>query len=232
MSDVGRYRKLFPRIWRHPGFTKLKPAARELALYLLTGPQSNRIGLFPFSLGLASEDLGVGRETLLERLADVRVTFGWHFDADARVFWIPSWWRWNAPENANVLRGNLKDLSEITPCALADAFAANIETLPETLHDTFVEGCRLRLPEGSPTQEQDLQEHKHEQDAGARRAPRELRTKNSDEKLVTIARRVLQEHNPPNLESAIDHLGQYATCTRAQAEIALTAAFAERRATA
>jgi hypothetical protein len=48
MNDVGRYRKLYPRIWRHPGFRSLTKSARELALYLISGPQTSRIGVFCF----------------------------------------------------------------------------------------------------------------------------------------------------------------------------------------
>lgn len=93
---AGRYRKLQVRIWRHQGFAGLRESAQRLALYLLTGPQTNRIGLFHFSVATASEDLNVSVETLRKGLTDVSVTFGWHFDADARVFYIPSWWRWKA----------------------------------------------------------------------------------------------------------------------------------------
>jgi hypothetical protein len=158
VRDQARYRKLFPRIWRHPGFRALKPAARELALYLLTGPQTNGIGLFHFSPATAAEDLNVGGETLRERLADVSTTFGWLFDADARVFYIPSWWRWNKPENENVLKGILKVLNEIPPSSLVEAFAANLETLPETFHQTFLECCRQRLVK-RPVHQEQYQEH-------------------------------------------------------------------------
>lgn len=158
MSDVGRYRKIYPRLWRHPGFLALKPSARELVLYLLSGPQANAIGLFHFSVATAAEDLGIGADTLRKALSDIAVTFDWRFDADARVLYIPSWWRWNKPENDNVLKGNCKALSEIPSCGLVDAFASNTETLPETLRETFVECCRIRLPKRPPNQEQ-YQEH-------------------------------------------------------------------------
>jgi hypothetical protein len=80
--------------------------------------------------------------------------FDWHFDADARVFYVPSWWRWNPPENENVLKGNLKALSEIPPSKLADGFARNTETLDETLRPTFMECCQRHLPRRLPNQEQ------------------------------------------------------------------------------
>ena len=98
---------------------------------------------------------------LRKALADVATTFGWHFDADARVFYVPTWWKWNPPENANVMRGALKDLAEIPPCSLVDAFAANVTDIPDepvkggaNILQTFVEGLRQRLPERSGNQKQ------------------------------------------------------------------------------
>lgn len=48
MSDTGRYRRLYVRLWRHPGFVTL--TADE---YLLTGPQTNRIGIYTLSIAQA-----------------------------------------------------------------------------------------------------------------------------------------------------------------------------------
>jgi hypothetical protein len=163
MSDelVGRYKRAYARIWRHPGFRKLTIAWRLLALYLLTGPQTNRIGLFHFSLTMAAEDLGLGADTLRKGLPNVCTTFGWFFDNDARVFYIPSWWRFNKPDNQNVLVGNLKDINEIPSCGLVDIFAANVAYVPEHLRGTFMETLRERLPKRSPTQDQEqFQEQK------------------------------------------------------------------------
>lgn len=248
-KEVGRYRKLYPRIWRDPGFRGLKPAARELALYILTGPQTNAIGLFTFSLGQAAEDLRVGHETIVERLADVRQTFGWHFDPDARVMFIPSWWTWNRPENPNVLRGNMKLLSEIPPTGLMDAFAANVRTLPETFHVTFVECCRERLPQRSPNQEH---EQKHLQDSGAlpgagaalgsaEAVPQSSAKNGSDgggatnDALLQVAREALKITNPSN---PMDHLidtfhackpSEFSRVSRSAVVLALSTALAERR---
>jgi hypothetical protein len=149
MTNAGRYRRLFPRIWRHPGFRHLPETSQRLALYVLAGPQTNRCGLFCFSMATAAEDLGVSVHALRKRLAEVQATFDWCFDPDARVLYIPSWWRWNPPENMNVLLGALKDLGDVPPCRLVAAFAENIETLPPTFHQTFRERCPQRLPERS-----------------------------------------------------------------------------------
>ena len=137
MSDRGRYRKVYPRLWHHPGFRRLDGDDKALTLYLLSGPQTNRLGLYKLSIPTAADDLDTVPETLSKRIANVCDTFGWRFDPDARVFYIPSFWTWNPPENPKVLKGCLKDLNEIPPSPLIDTFANNLDTLPENLWETF-----------------------------------------------------------------------------------------------
>jgi len=160
MSDQGRYRRVYVRLWRHPAFRRLSPAAKNLTLYLLTGPQTNRIGLFPLSLATATEDLQLSRKTILRAMAKTQAGFGWRFDVRAGVFYVSSWWRWNPPENANVLKGNLKDLNEIPSSTLVDVFLSNLATLDETYHQTFLEGCAKH----SRIQEQEQGTGKQEQE--------------------------------------------------------------------
>jgi hypothetical protein len=201
MNSLGRYRKVFARLWRHPGFVELTDGERVLAFYLITGPQTNRLGLYVLSIATAAEDLGTVPETLKKRLVTVCQTFGWLFDGKARVIYIPSWFKWNPPENANVMKGSLKDLNEIPPCGLVDAFARNVETLPETLHEAFLEGLRQRLPKAMSIQKQyQEQDQKQKQEPAALRAvalnakAKDLKTfPEPDARLVSIARDVIRE---------------------------------------
>jgi hypothetical protein len=151
VNDMGRYRRLYVRMWRHPRFVTLTADERVLALYLLTGPQTNRLGLYTLSIAQAAEDLGTVPQTLMKRFANCCASFGWHFDSKARVFYIPSWFTWNPPANSNAMKGFLNDLSEIQPCGLLDAFARNLDTLPDTVRAAFIEGLHRRLPMGTPT---------------------------------------------------------------------------------
>lgn len=80
------------------------------------------------SIATAAEDLKSQPETLKRRLLNVCVTFGWQYDADARVIYIPSWWRWNPRENENVLKGNLKDLNDIPSRGLVDGKRVEMES--------------------------------------------------------------------------------------------------------
>lgn len=240
-NDLGRYRKTYIRLWRHPGFAQLTDGERVLVLYLLTGPQTNRLGLYNLSVATAAEDLETLSQTITKRLAKVCVTFGWMFDKRSRVLFIPSWFKWNPPENENVMKGSLKDLNEIAPCGLVDAFARNIGTLPETLRGTFVEGLRQRLPQGMPNQEQ---EAGTVSEAGSRNLA--FRTKADNEKqatevvngqpskrLVAMAKETLQltsaSHSLDVLVEAFQ--SRYHDVPRQDAIAALNVVLSERRVT-
>jgi hypothetical protein len=239
MSEHGRYRRLYVRLWRHPGFAQLTDTERLLALYVLTGPQSNRIGIYNFSIATASEQLGTVPQTLTKRLATVAVTFGWLFDASARVLYVPSWWRFNTPENANVLKGNLKDLNELPPCALVEAFASNLRDVPEPLHETFLNVVRERLPQRSPIQDQEQENRSRKAGKQEERALKAVHAKTTNKpepnaRVIRIARDVLHEcPRQSDLQDLIDSLQN--TCrsegihdlSRAEAIAALTTAGAD-----
>jgi hypothetical protein len=164
---IGRYRKVYPKLWSDARFLALPQSDRLVLLYLLSGPQSNRIGLFKVSLGSASEDLKTSSVTFRKRLLNVCATFGWEFDDYARVLWIPSWWRFNPPENENVLKGNLKDLGEVPASLLVGKFCRNLETLDERFTKTFLERVAHRIHEHSTIQDQDQKpDHEPDQDHG------------------------------------------------------------------
>lgn len=143
MVSEARYRKLYPRIWRHDGFVALDHVDRLLTLYILTGPQTNRIGCFVFSPGAAAEDLRLSPGTFPKRLANVCGTFGWRFHEPSRVLLITSWWEWNKPENGNVLRGALKDAAELPQTPLYAEFSECSRNVCQTLGVTFPQ----RLPQ-------------------------------------------------------------------------------------
>ena len=162
---AARYRKIDPRIWTDEKFRQLTPDQQRIALYVLTA-QLNRIGLFSFSPGKVSEDLRLTPRIFQKEFEAVCATFGWRWDAAARVLYIPTWWKYNPPENANNVIGNLKDLDDLPQNAFLTDFLANTRYLPETLVGTFTQTLAERYPERSPkcspTQEQE-QKQKQEQ---------------------------------------------------------------------
>lgn len=151
MKKEARYRKVYPRIWRHKDFIPLEAEDKTLVLYCLSGPQTNRIGFYAFSPGQAAEELRMTLPSLRARLARICDLFEWRFDAESRVMLIPSWWEWNRPENKNVLTGALKDLMEVPGSALYEQWANVTRNVCQTYRVTFPEPS----PERSPIQEQE-----------------------------------------------------------------------------
>src|SRR5262245_10244740 len=107
-----KYRKIDPRFWKDEKVITLTTEEKAIALYLITG-QSNRVGCYVFSPALATEDLGMTRETFGEPFANVLRVLKWEYDWERRVLYLPTWWRYNQPENANNVVGNLKDLDDL-----------------------------------------------------------------------------------------------------------------------
>jgi hypothetical protein len=166
---ASRYRKIDPRIWTDERFRRLTAQEQRIALYILTA-QSNRIGLFLFSPGKAVEDLGTLPPTFRKGFETVCQTLNWEWDAEARVIYLPTWWRYNQPENANNVIGNLKDLQDLPETPLLERFSSNAAYLSGDLIETFTQTLAKcypqRSPKRSPSQEQE-QEHKQKQEQDA-----------------------------------------------------------------
>lgn len=139
-----RFRKIDPRIWDDEKFKTLGPEAQLVAFYLVTNPQSNRIGFYKMSRAQAAETLRMPPATFAQRFADVLNTFGWKYDDAAGVLYLDSWWKYNPPENPNVLKGNLDDLHDLPQTALLDEFMANTRYLTGKVAETFVDTLSKR----------------------------------------------------------------------------------------
>jgi hypothetical protein len=160
---MNRYRKIDPRFWKDEKIIQFSPKEKLIALYLFTG-QSNRIGIFSFSPGEAAEDIGTLPQTFAERFQNVCRVLNLGWDETYRVLYLPTWWKYNPPENSNNVIGNLKDLDDVPKSHLIDLFAENLEHLPENLRETFTQTLAQRYPQRypkrSPSQEQEQEQDK------------------------------------------------------------------------
>ncbi len=182
-----RYRKVDPRIWHDETFIGLPVVEKLITLYIITA-QSNRIGLFVYSPGKAMEELGLPARIFWPAFRHVLTAFAWSWDEKTRVLYIDTWWKYNPPENANNVVGNLKDLEDLPANPFLSAFASNLTCLDGNLHETFThtlakrhpERSTQRYPKGSPepstkrspSQDQD-QEQDQEQEGSGEESARE-----------------------------------------------------------
>jgi hypothetical protein len=135
LSDRRRYRRIFTRLWRNQAYRAMSDGERNMALYLLSGPQTNRIGLFLFSPATAAEELDRPLRTIKARVRKVCQAFTWEWDEQNRVVWIPTWWTFNNPkDNAKAFQGALTDLNEVPQTPLLQRFCRNLVGIPEALH--------------------------------------------------------------------------------------------------
>lgn len=167
---AARFRKIDPRIWTDEKFRKLTSDQQRIALYVLTA-QSNRIGLFLFSPGKACEDLGTLPPTFQKGFRTVCQTLNWSWDTEARVLYLPTWWKYNHPENANNMIGNLKDFDDLPETPLLERFSSNTTYLSSSLAETFTQTLAKRYPQRSPKRSPS-QEQEQEQEQESPRPPK------------------------------------------------------------
>lgn len=150
---MAKFRKIDPRIWNDEKFQTLPPADKLLAVYCLTA-QANRIGIFKFSVALASEDLGIPSEEVRERLDRVCHTLFWRLDAIRRVLYFPTWWKYNNPGSPKTLAGILSDVHDVPQTPLLEEFKQNTTYLPDSLCHTL---CDF-FAKGMASQEQEQEQ--------------------------------------------------------------------------
>jgi len=159
-----RYRKTDPRFWKDETIRSFDPTDKLLAQYAFTG-QSNRIGCFAFSPGMAAEDTGIPLRTFVRRFRQVCRRLNWKWDERVGVLYLPTWWKYNQPENANNVIGNLKDLDDVPGSPLVAEFCENVAYLDPKLRLAFAQTLQRlgeRHSKPSATQEQEQkQEEQH-----------------------------------------------------------------------
>jgi hypothetical protein len=154
---MSRYRKLDPRFWRDEKVRQFDAADKLIAVYAFTG-QSNRIGCFTFSEGMATEDTGLASKRWGKRFGNVCQRLGWRYDKANRILYIPTWWKYNQPENGNVLISNLRDLDELPDSPVVTEFCRNVSCLREDLRETFRDTLAKRYPKRLAHQEQEQEQ--------------------------------------------------------------------------
>jgi hypothetical protein len=178
--DRRRYRKLFARLWADPDFSALTESEKLVAIYLLCGPQTNRVGLYKVSIATGAEHLSWRKYVFATRMRACVGQFSWEFDERATVLWIPSWWSYNNPgERESNFRGALTDLGEVPPTDLLAKFCNNLRDLDPRLHP-FIQAWLPKGPregsapaqplhsESSATAQVELQEKRRQERAKRR----------------------------------------------------------------
>jgi hypothetical protein len=147
----GRYRRVRSAIWLEREFAALSEHERLVALYCLTGPYTNGLGLYRLVPEAAAVDLGIGVDAFRRRFKAPCRAFRWRFDGAARVLWIPTWLEENAPQSPNVVKSWRAAFNEVPACAVkieaSRAIRAFLKAKGEAFHEAFGEVSTEAPPE-------------------------------------------------------------------------------------
>jgi hypothetical protein len=108
-----------------------------LAIYMLSGPQTNQIGCYYFSPALAAEDLGPSVNMLTMRLRGICKPFDWQWLEDERLFYVPSWLTWNKPNSVNSAKAWQSEAKRLANARLRDVLLDGIG-MPKLSHSDDV----------------------------------------------------------------------------------------------
>jgi hypothetical protein len=157
------YRKVDCRVWADAKFARLSDEAKLLWFYLMTCPETTSLpgvivaGPAGMAEALGWDLKGFGKgfgELFREGLAKAswqpprngsEVAFG-----KGRLVWLPNAWKYNRPENPNVVLGWGKHWDVVPECPLKDEIYQVLESFTKGLGKGFAEAFRKGCPKGSP----------------------------------------------------------------------------------
>ncbi|MDY7545505.1 hypothetical protein QN360_09145 [Glaciimonas sp. CA11.2] len=132
---MGRQRTINDtEFWRSPKMAGRTQEDRAVLFYLLTGPYSNIIGVYPIVPRIAASEMGWDSDSqlvpVLKRLAEAKFI---EFDPESGFVWVHVWWDHNSAKMAvaTTLRQNTFE---------------QISQIPDEWRDDFVTDFVTRLP--------------------------------------------------------------------------------------
>lgn len=157
------YGVISPKFWPDVRLT-LSTEGKLIANHLITGRHANRIGLFEVSLPGAADELNMDVKKYEKHFGPSVVSLGWEYDEEARVLWIPSWWKYNHPQNPRHMMGSLRDLTAVPDSYLIPKWAGHVIHVRAVYREQFhalvqprlamlAGGDQLELPFIAPTVE-------------------------------------------------------------------------------
>lgn len=163
MRDYG---KVAPQFWIGETGRQIRtlgPLAQVTALYLITSPHSNWLGLYYLPIPLLSHEIGISNEGASEALQSLSEVGFAHYDAPSEWVWVPEMARFQIGESLKADDNRVKGINKDYQSLPNNPFLQNF-------YDKYHEAYHLEKPRGFKgpskgvrSQEQE-QEHLQEQE--------------------------------------------------------------------
>lgn len=146
------YRTVYCLVWNDDKFPSVGDDLQLLWFHLKTTPFSTPLGIFYAPIAGLAEEKRWSLERYRKRLREGMAKGLWKVDERSRVIYFHNHFRWNKPENPNVLKGWLKSWDRIPECPLkaecyeqlreycdlwGKEYAKVFETLPKRSRNVF-----------------------------------------------------------------------------------------------
>lgn len=155
MLDMTSY-EVSPRFWSDDLVRTLTPDAKLVMLYLLTGPQSDGIGIFRMYPQVGQEETGLGAGRFLRALHELTTSGKVRWEGDRRVVWVVNRLRYRFPKGISEPQAKgvircLEDLPQDSQIlqAFTEHYQGFLEGLPQGLGKGFLQPFRARLSSAS-----------------------------------------------------------------------------------
>lgn len=154
---MARYNEIYQRTWESSSFKSLskpEPNAQTLWLYLLTGRVKTPLpGIYGIGLGALSDYLKWFPESLAKCFRELSENDMAYYDEEHSVIYLPSWDRWNKPQNPNVLKSWFTLLDNIPDCHYKLLYLQQLKSLCESLGESFIESFENHYGNDMPNPE-------------------------------------------------------------------------------
>lgn len=149
MASDARYFRVTPKLWRHAATVEWSQRATLLALYLLTCPHRNIVGLYWLPKSYACEDLRWETGDLDAAMRELADDGFMRYDDATKIVFVCNALAYDAPANENVAKAAVKQLEELPVTPLLSALAEAAHQHSEHLHKAISNRWPNGLPNGS-----------------------------------------------------------------------------------
>ena len=156
------YRKVDPRVHSDRKYRALSDSGKLLFLTLLTHSNMTALGALQTTAAGLAEEMGWDLAQLKKAMSELTRAGLVQHDNPGRLVWLPNFFRFNQPENPNVVVGWGKAFEKLPDSRLLNAIAASAEAatlgrketftaaLSRGLREAAAKGSPNRFPNGSP----------------------------------------------------------------------------------
>lgn len=164
MKKLGKYRKIYTRIWNDQKFNSLSDDGKLVFFQLLSHPHLTPIGAMRASMAGMASDLKWDEARYIKAFAEIISKNMVHHDAEAVFLWLPNFLKYNQPESPNVVKSWEQYLDYLPECELKDELIEQVNQFVANNSEAFQKALPEVFSKGMPNQEQEQeQEQKQEE---------------------------------------------------------------------